>query len=72
VTKDVPPNTVVGGNPAKVIKTLDPDVEPLTRQLLYESGLAKPDHEHQGMKESLSGNTTVGWFKSIFARDKTH
>ena len=23
VTKDVPPNTVVGGNPARVIKTLD-------------------------------------------------
>ncbi|MBR5533418.1 MAG: sugar O-acetyltransferase, partial [Ruminiclostridium sp.] len=23
VTKDVPPNTMVGGNPARVIKTLD-------------------------------------------------
>lgn len=72
VTKDVPSNVVVGGNPAKIIKHLDPDIEPFTRQLLYESGMAKPDHEIQGMKDALKGNTTLGWLKSVFSPDQNH
>ncbi len=72
VTKDVPANVVVGGNPARIIKELDSSIEPLTRQLLYESGLAKPDHEHAGMKETLAANTTWNWLKSVFAPNKTH
>lgn len=72
VTRDVPANTVVGGNPARVIKELDTSVEPLTRQLLYESGMANPDHEFDGMKEMLAGNSTLNWLKSVFMPDKSH
>jgi acetyltransferase-like isoleucine patch superfamily enzyme len=72
VTKNVPANVVVAGNPAKVIKQLDPDVDHLTRQKLYESGMANPNHEHEGMPELLKDNTTAGWLKSVFFPDKSH
>lgn len=72
VTRDVPDNVVVAGNPAKIIKQLDPDIDPLTRQVLYESGLAKPDHEIAAMKDVLKENTTLRWLKSVFLPDKTH
>lgn len=72
VTKDVPANVVVGGNPARVIKQLDTNVELLTRQVLYESGMAKPGHEHAGMKQALQGNTTLSWLKSVFWPDERH
>jgi len=65
VTKDVPANVIVAGNPAKIIKELDPNVELLTRQVLYESGMANPDHEHEGMADMLKNNTTLSWLKSV-------
>ncbi len=72
VTKDVPANTVVGGNPARVIRELDPSVEPFTRQVIYESGMASPNHEFEGMKDLLAGNTTRNWLKSVLKPDKSH
>ena len=35
VTKDVPKNVVVAGNPARVVKELDPDTPRYTRADLY-------------------------------------
>ena len=72
VTKDVPANVVVAGNPAKIIKKLDPNIEPLTRQKLFESGMANPNHEHEGMQEMLKANSTLSWLKSVFLPDKNH
>jgi len=72
VTKDVPANVVVAGNPAKIVKQLDSNIEPLTRQRLFESGMANPDHEHEGIKEMLKTNTTFTWLKSVFLPDKNN
>src|SRR5690606_37233641 len=72
VTKDVPANVVVAGNPAKVIKTLDPTIEPLTRQRLFESGMANPNHEHEGMQDMLKNNSTMSWLKSVFKPNKSN
>ena len=47
VTSDVPPNAVVAGNPAKIVKTLDPDTPRYTRADLY----ADPDKTAQQFKE---------------------
>ena len=47
VTSDVPANVVVAGNPAKVVKTLDPDTPRYTRVDLY----ADPDKTAQQFKE---------------------
>ena len=46
VTQDVPDNVVVAGNPARVIKVLDPDVPRYTRADLY----ADPDTTAQQFK----------------------
>ncbi|GIT33266.1 MAG: hypothetical protein Ct9H300mP3_07970 [Gammaproteobacteria bacterium] len=35
VVKDVPDNVIVGGNPAKIIKELDPQEEKVTRMDLF-------------------------------------
>jgi acetyltransferase-like isoleucine patch superfamily enzyme len=47
VTSDVPADVVVAGNPAKVVKTLDPDTPRYTRADLY----ADPDKTAQQFKE---------------------
>ncbi|MEK9933481.1 MAG: acyltransferase [Luminiphilus sp.] len=47
VTSDVPDNVVVAGNPARVVKTLDPDATRYTRADLY----ADPDKTAQQFKE---------------------
>lgn len=47
VTSDVPDNVVVAGNPARVVKTLDPDTPRYTRADLY----ADPDKTAQQFKE---------------------
>jgi len=72
VTKDVPANTVVGGNPAKVIKKLDPSIEPVTRQMMYESEMIPVDNEQLTMRQSLSNNRLLSWLKSVFSPDNSH
>ena len=47
VTSDVPENVVVAGNPARVVKTLDPGTPRYTRADLY----ADPDKTAQQFKE---------------------
>jgi tetrahydrodipicolinate N-succinyltransferase len=65
VTSDVPANVVVAGNPAKVIKALDPDVERYTRADLY----ADPAKTAQQFKELdhyvLNKNTFWTWFWTL-------
>ena len=61
VTSNVPANVVVAGNPAKVIKALDPDVERYTRSDLY----TDPHKTAQQFKELdhyvLNKNTFWSW-----------
>ena len=47
VTSDVPANVVVAGNPARVVKTLDPETPRYTRMDLY----ADPDKTAQQFKD---------------------
>jgi len=66
VTKDVPTNTIVAGNPAKTVKQLDPDEPRVTRMNYF----ADPDKLDADMAYlhgvMLKGNTTWGWLRSIF------
>ena len=38
VTKDIPANTIAAGNPAKVVKTINPKRKLLTREFLFKQG----------------------------------
>jgi len=71
VTRDIAPNTIVAGNPAKVVKQLDPDAPKYVRGDL----LSQPHLEEfmwtEGRK-SLAGNSLIGWLWNIVkpSRDK--
>ncbi len=65
VTKDVPANVVVAGNPAHVVKQLDPDITVRVReQLLAEH--EKLDADLRELSRALlARNTVFGWLRSI-------
>jgi acetyltransferase-like isoleucine patch superfamily enzyme len=64
VTKDVPPFAVVAGNPATVVKTLDPERPRRTRAKLF----ADPEGLEAWLRELdnafLAGNTVLGWLRA--------
>ena len=72
VVKDVPDNVVVGGNPAKIIKELDPAIEGITRLELFKDPLGLEDLYDQIDIYTLKSNSFLGYLKSKFFRDKTH
>ena len=72
VVKDVPANVVVGGNPAKIIKELDPSVDGVTRMKLFEDPEGLVDLYDQIDLYTLKENTLLNYLKSVFIRNKTH
>lgn len=71
VTKDIPANCIAAGNPAKVVKTLDPNKRMVTREYLFnpEVRLGKHtrdyNHNQQQLDEFMfAHNTLGGWLKA--------
>ena len=66
VTRDVPPNTIVGGNPARVLRELDPD-QPLRRrsELLGDPHLSTEIDNLE--RYLLGGNSWAHWLRTLFA-----
>ncbi len=63
VVEDVPRNTIVGGNPAKIIKEIDPKKRMLTREFLFRNG---EDYwkNQEGVEAFLFGNNTLSsWLR---------
>ena len=71
VTKDVPPNSIFAGNPAKLVKTLD-DVDFNTRANFLENPLQLAKDFDALDKYTLGKNTFFGWIKSLITPDKTN
>jgi tetrahydrodipicolinate N-succinyltransferase len=65
VVTDIPPNVMAGGNPARVIKKLDPKRKMITRKDRY-ANVMEMVRNLEAEKESLKGNTLWGWVKSLF------
>ncbi len=64
VTRDVPPNSVVAGAPARVVSELDPDARGFTRSVLF--ALVDYDEFEQSQKrEELASNSLWGWLRSL-------
>jgi carbonic anhydrase/acetyltransferase-like protein (isoleucine patch superfamily) len=66
VTRDVPPNTVVAGNPARPVKTIDPDTPSTTRRDLFTKLSPVEEQEEKLDRTALAGNTLRGWLRSLW------
>ncbi|MEN6433165.1 MAG: acyltransferase [Smithella sp.] len=65
VVKDIPANAIAVGNPATVIKYLDPD-KPIKTRTDWLSNPAKLAKDFEIIDRSLmKGNTIAGWFRSL-------
>jgi hypothetical protein len=67
VTADVPPYTVVAGNPARVIRTLDENARFVTRSEMFTGGRPWDRFEDEMAYRFLSGNSLAGWLRSLLA-----
>ncbi len=64
VVNDVPSNTVVAGNPAKVVKELDPNHHRTTREDAYTAFGSYSEHSEQVLQKILKENTLFDWLRS--------
>jgi carbonic anhydrase/acetyltransferase-like protein (isoleucine patch superfamily) len=65
VVKNIPANAIAAGNPATVIKYLDP-TKPLKTRTQWLSDPAKLAGDFEILdREIMKGNTLVGWFRSL-------
>ncbi len=65
VTKDVPANVVVAGNPAKVVKELDPEREFKTRMEYYSDPAGLDRFFDAVDRDVLAGNSFWRWLWSV-------
>ena len=71
VTKNVPPNSIFAGNPAKLVKTLE-NKEFNTRANFLEDPIKLAKDFDSLDRYSLSENTLLNWIKSIVMPDENH
>lgn len=67
VTSDIPTNAVAAGNPARVIRRLDPDRQIVTRKDRYGDTEKMTTVLETAEKDFLEGNTFLGWIRSLIA-----
>lgn len=70
VAKNIPPNVIAAGNPARVVRELDTEKPMFTRSLW----LADPARLQEGLKfaerQLLAGNSLLYWIKTMSAPGK--
>lgn len=67
VVSDIPSNAIAAGNPAKIIKKLDPSETIITRKDRF-ADVSQMNHMLEtSEKENLQGNTLTGWIKSLIS-----
>lgn len=71
VTKDVPDNSIVAGNPAVVVKQLDPEKGFHTRADFYKEPEALAKFYDGVDRMVLQNNSYLTWIRSIFAPKST-
>jgi acetyltransferase-like isoleucine patch superfamily enzyme len=72
VASDIPPNCIAAGNPARVIKALDPDRALVTRETLFNRELPYEQFIDNFEKWVLAPNTLANWLRSLFAPTREH
>lgn len=67
VTSDIPANVVAAGNPARVVRKLDPAQKIITRKDRYGDTDKITAVLETTEKDCLEGNTFLGWIRSLIA-----
>ncbi len=67
VVKNTPPNVITAGNPASIVKRLDPSIPINKRSHWYSDPTALARGFDDIDREKLAGNTLLHWIRSIFA-----
>jgi acetyltransferase-like isoleucine patch superfamily enzyme len=65
VTSNIPANVIAAGNPAKIIRALDPDKPVITRKDRYQDTATMTRYLEASEKQNLGGNTFQGWIRSL-------
>lgn len=65
VTRDVPPNTVVAGNPARPVKQLDPAREFKRREALFQEAESYDSYLRRYDAFMLKDNSLGNWLRSL-------
>ena len=66
VVSDIPDNVIAAGNPAKVVKTINPVRRMLTREFLFSGGVDYWENQKMLDKFLFSGNSFTDWGRSGF------
>jgi acetyltransferase-like isoleucine patch superfamily enzyme len=64
VTRDVPPNVIAAGNPARTVSELDPAAPITQREALFVGGLPYQAFKDQFDRRRLAGNTLQSWLRA--------
>lgn len=70
VTSDIPQNVMAAGNPARVIRELDPEKTIITRKDRFSDTKAMTGLLESMEKENLKDNTLWGWIRSFIFPQK--
>jgi len=70
VVNNVPPNVIAAGNPARVVKPLDPERRITTRAQWYSDPDSLFQEIDQWDREMLRDNTLLGWLRSLLFTGK--
>jgi acetyltransferase-like isoleucine patch superfamily enzyme len=71
VTSDVPANVVAAGNPAAVVKPLDPTVGFTTRERLFDGDVPYEVFTDGFDRQILGKNTIAGWLQSMVVPNRS-
>jgi acetyltransferase-like isoleucine patch superfamily enzyme len=66
VTRDIPANVVAAGNPAKIVKQLDPQARYVTRAEFFSEPLQKQQFFEEVERTILAENGTLNWLRALF------
>lgn len=70
VSSDIPAFCIAAGNPAKIVKRLDPDRKIITRRDRFSDTDRITMLLDENERKFLSGNTLTGWFRYLFFPSK--
>jgi acetyltransferase-like isoleucine patch superfamily enzyme len=65
VVKDVPANVIAAGNPAQVVKELDPERELVTRASMFENPAELAESTDRIDRYVLHHNRLLGWIRTL-------